>query len=61
MKTTTLSVDGTFIVIIQHYVQDLLTTTETKTMDQGKKKKELRKIHSHNGHSVGSCDGVDKG
>ena len=39
MKTTTTkSVGGTLIAIVQHYVQDLLTTTEVKTMDLGKKK-----------------------
>ena len=35
MKTTT-SVDGTFIALIQHCGQDLLTTTTIKSMDQGK-------------------------
>ena len=35
MKTMR-SVDGTFIVMTQHYVQDLLTATTIKSMDQGK-------------------------
>ena len=36
--TTTTSVDGTLIVVVQHCVQDLLTITKAKCMDQGKEK-----------------------
>ena len=43
------SVDGTFIVMVHHYGQSLLTTTEVKSMDQGKKKEQ----YVHTGDSVG--------
>ena len=37
MKTTTsASVGGTFIVVVQHCTQDHLTTTGAKNMDLGK-------------------------
>ena len=48
--------DGTFIVIGQHYVQDLLTTTAIKSMGQGKKKNSM-----FTQEIVWCCDGHSKG
>ena len=47
--TTTTTVGGIFIVMIQHYGQDLLTTTEEKSMGQEKEGGE----YVHTGDSVG--------
>ena len=42
MKTTTsASVGGTFIVVVQHCTQDHLTTTGAKNMDQGKEMEDM--------------------
>ena len=56
---TTVNVGGTLVVMIQHCAQDLHITTETKSMDQEKKKKMENYVHT--GDSVGVVMGTTKG
>ena len=57
--TTTKSVGGTLIVMNQHCGQDLHTTMNGKSMDQGKGKEDGQYVHT--GDSVGVVMDTAKG